>query len=219
VKEEELREGEAVKQLARGAVDELSRRKKRAMPQLGGSLIGSTIRAPDTPSTVSRSRSSSSFTASNHLCWGRATPQHEVEPPSGSPSRPPSGPPSEAPSMPSSPLVGGLPPPRRVADPRLHPWEAPVGTPAQWLLNHGPSSPTNGVRADSIKMAKQRAKEAHDDFMLSNTRATELATQALNMRSPMHRPRLRPRRRSLDAVPLRWQTDANGRLCEERDDR
>jgi len=218
VKEEELREGEAVKQLARGAVDELSRRKKRAMPQLGGSLIGST-RAPDMPFTVSRSRSSSSFTASNHLCWGRATPQHEIEPPSGSPSRPPSGPSSEAPSMPSTPLAGGLPPPRRVADPRLHPWEAPVGPPAQWLLNHGPSSPTNGVRADSIKMAKQRAKEAHDDFMLSNTRATELATQALNMRSPMHRPRLRPRRRSLDAVPLRRQTDANGRLCEERDDR
>ena len=181
VKEEELRESEAVKQLARGVVDVLSRRKKRAMPQLGGSLIGST-RAPDMPFTVSRSRSSSSFTASNHLCWGRATPQHEIEPPSGSPSRPPSGPPSEAPSMPSSPLAGGLPPPRRVADPRLHPWEAPVGTPAPWLLSHGPSSPTNGVRADSIKMAKQRAKEAHDDFMLSNTRATELATQALNMR-------------------------------------
>lgn len=129
--------------------------------------------------------------------------------------------------MPSSPLAGGLPPPRRVADPGLHPllhpwlqpWEAPVGTPAQWLLNHGPSSPTNGVRADSINMAKQRAKEAHDDFMLSNKRAMVLATQALNMRSPMHRPRLRQRRQSMDAVPLRWLTDANGRLCEERDDR
>ena len=177
VKEEELRESEAVKQLARGAVDELSRRKKRAnMPQLGGSMIGSGapgLPAPDTPFTVSRSCSSSSFTASNHLCWARATPQHKIEPPSGSPSRPPSGPPSEAPSMPSSLLAGGLPPPRRVADPGLHPllhpwlqpWEAPVGTPAQWLLNHGPSSPTNGVRADSINMAKQRAKEAHDDFM------------------------------------------------------
>ena len=90
-----------------------------------------------------------------------------------------------------------------------------MGTPAQWLLNHGPSSPTNGVRADSIKMAKQRAKEAHDDFMLSNTRATELATQALNMRSPHHR----PRRQSVGAVPLRWQTDANGRLWVERDER
>jgi hypothetical protein len=35
-------------------------------------------------------------------------------------------------------------------------------------------------------MAKQRAREAHDDFMLSHKRAKELAALAVNMRSPMH---------------------------------
>ena len=174
VKEEELRERETVKQLAREALDELSRRKKRAMPQLGGS-IGSG--APDTPFAVSRSRSSSSFTAaSNHLYCRAPTSARD-----GSAIRldmePPSGPPP--------PFARGLSHPRGVADPRLHPWVAP-GTPAQWLGIRGPSSPTNGVRADSINMAKQRAREAHDDFMLSHKRAKELAALAVNMRSPMH---------------------------------
>ena len=91
-----------------------------------------------------------------------------------------------------------------VADPRLQPWVAP-GT---WV-------PDGLGRAHSINMAKMRAKEAHDDFLLSDKRAKELAAQALNMRSPHNR----PRRRSVDAVPLRWQTDANGRLWVERDDR
>ena len=88
VKEEELRERETVKQLAREALDELSRRKKRAMP-IGGS-IGSG--APDTPFAVSRSRSSSSFTAaSNHLFRAPTSARDgtairlEMEPPSGPP--------------------------------------------------------------------------------------------------------------------------------------
>ena len=149
VKEEELRESETVKQLARAALDaaaaELSFKKKNMMP-LGGR-------------TGSRD---------------------------------------------GSEVLGGMTHRDMVADPKLQPWVAP-GT---WL-------PDGQGRAHSISMAKMRAKEAHDDFLLSDKRARELAAQALNMRSPHHR----PRRQSVGAVPLRWQTDANGRLWVERDDR
>ena len=153
VKEEELRENETVKQLARAALDaaaaELSFKKKNMMA-LGG-----------------RGGSGGGSEASGYM-----TPRDETH--------------------------------HMVADPRLQPWVAP-GT---WV-------PDGLGRDHSINMAKMRAKEAHDDFLLSDKRAKELAAQALNMRSPHNR----PRRRSVDAVPLRWQTDANGRLWVERDDR